>query len=100
MLLRSILMLNSKYHKECFQECLSLVRNLVSGTSFELLIQQQDIRESIKKGLVIFFLKAAVNQEERHEVIKMFNQDFKDERLKQEMLREYVQLNGVVQRYG
>lgn len=95
-------MLNSKYHKECFQECLNLVRSLVSGTpSFERLIKQQDVRESIKKGLVIFFLKAADDdQEERHEVRKMFNQDFKDGELKKQMLREYVQLNGLVQRYG
>jgi len=39
LLLRSVLMLNSKYHQECFPECLSLVKVLVSTTtSFEQII--------------------------------------------------------------
>lgn len=39
-LMRAILMLNSKYHKECFQECLGLVKLLISATpSFETLIK-------------------------------------------------------------
>lgn len=61
--------------------------------------QPQEIWESTKKGLAIFFLKAALNKQELHEVIKIFQQDFKDERAKQEMLREYDALQQLV-RFG
>lgn len=55
---------------------------------------------NIKKGLVIFFLNAAQTQEELHEVFKVFKHDFKDEKLKQDMLGQYEKLKQVYHRCG
>jgi hypothetical protein len=46
----------------------------------------RDLRESVKRGLAIFILKAPKDENQMRAVIKVFNYDISDSNFKNEMI--------------